>query len=236
MTPASAPPRTAPRPRVAAVLLAAGESRRMAGVDKRLLVLDGVPLVRRWFDRFRDAGIDDVVVVLGHAPQRVRPLLEGLPATVVEHADYRRGQQSSVLAGLAALPAGVDAAMVVLVDLVMVQADELRELIDAYAARPPGTSVVVPFHRGARGNPVIVSAAVVAQVLAGAEGGGPGAPGAGSGTGEPGGLRAFLQAHPALVHRHEATHDHFLVDLDTREDIERVGRRLGRALRPSKET
>lgn len=235
MTPAAAPVGTAPRPRVAAVLLAAGESRRMAGVDKRLLMLDGVPLLRRWFDRFRDAGIGDVVVVLGHAPQRVRPLLEGLPAIVVEHADYRRGQQSSVLAGLAALPAGVDAAMVVLVDLVLVQAAELRELIDAYAARPAGTSVVVPFHRGARGNPVIVSAAVVAQVLAGTDDGEPGPPGGTPGTGEPGGLRAFLQSHPALVHRHEAAHDHFLVDLDTRDDIEQVGRRLGRALCPSTE-
>ncbi|HWS73998.1 MAG TPA: nucleotidyltransferase family protein [Quisquiliibacterium sp.] len=226
---------TARGPRVAAVLLAAGESRRMGGIDKRLLTLDGVPLVRRWLDVFRGAGITDVVVVLGHEPQRVRPLLEGSGATVVVNPGYRRGQQSSVLAGLAALPGGIDAVLVALVDLVLVDAQDLRELIDAFVARPAGTAIVVPFHRGSRGNPVIVSAEVASAVASGHELAAPGgdpraaSPDPSSAGPEPGGLRAYLQSHPGEVHRHEAGNDHFVVDLDTREDIARLERRLGRA-------
>lgn len=204
---------TRPAVRVAAVLLAGGESRRMGGLDKRTLTVDGLPLVRRWLDLFRDAGIADVIVVVGHQPQRILPLLEGSSATVVLNERWPDGQQSSVLAGLRALPEGVDAAMVVLVDLVLVDAGDLRELIDAFAARPAGTSLLVPFHGGQRGNPVIASAEVVARVLEAGQ--------------DSGGLREYLRTHPTQIHRHEARSDHFLVDLDTPEDVARVERRLG---------
>ena len=172
-TPAAGPGAPPPRLRVGAVLLAAGESRRMGGIDKRRLELDGEPLVRRWLRILREAGIGDVVVVLGHRPELVLPLVEGHGAAVVINPDHRRGQQSSVLAGLAALPAGIDAAMVALVDLALVDAQDLRVLVDAFADRPAGTSALVPFFGGQRGNPVIVSAGVAARVLAAVEGGAP---------------------------------------------------------------
>lgn len=219
--------------RVGAVLLAAGESRRMGGIDKRRLELDGEPLVRRWLRLFREAGIGDVVVVLGHRADRIRPLVEGQGATVVTNPDHRRGQQSSVLAGLAALPAGIDAAMVALVDLALVDVRDLRALVDAFAARPAGTSALVPFFRGRRGNPVIVSAGIVARVVAQAEAAAPAPEQPSPGLGDDdlaGGLRGHLQAHPEEVFRHEAGNDHFTVDLDTVEDIERLERRLGRPI------
>lgn len=200
-------------PRVAALLLAAGESRRLGGIDKRLLRLDGVPLLRRWFQVFGQAGIRDVVIVLGQEPQRVEPLLAGADAIRVHNPDPGRGQQSSVLAGLAALPAGVDAVMVVLVDLLLVDAADLRALIDAFAARPAGTTAVVPFHDGRRGNPVIVTAAVAAEVTVAAD--------------EAAGLRGHLQAHPEEVFRWQAGSDHFVVDLDTPQDLEVLQQRLG---------
>jgi molybdenum cofactor cytidylyltransferase len=272
---------------VGAVLLAAGESRRMGGIDKRRLELDGEPLVRRWLRILREAGIGDVVVVLGHRPELVLPLVEGQGATVVINPDHRRGQQSSVLAGLAALPAGIDAAMVALVDLALVDAQDLRALVDAFADRPAGKTALVPFFGGQRGNPVIVSAGVAARVLAAGEGGssaqavpdprgessssgGPsggtssgGASSGGASSGEASsgeassgeassgeassggasagedpaaGLRGYLQAHPHEVCRHEAGSDHFTFDLDTREDIARLERRLGRPIgRPQAE-
>lgn len=225
--------------RVGAVLLAAGESRRMGGLDKRRLLVDGEPLVRRWLRLLREAGIRDRVVVVGHQPQRILPLLEGEDATVVLHPEYRRGQQSSVLAGLAALPAEIDAAMVVLVDLVLVDAADLRELLGAFAARPAGSTALVPFFEGRRGNPVIVAAEVVARVLAevaksAGDGGGEGTAGTGDDRGRgddgPAGLRGYLQSHPDEVHRHPASSDHFTVDLDTPEDIDRLEGRLGRSI------
>jgi molybdenum cofactor cytidylyltransferase len=237
---------------VGAVLLAAGESRRMGGIDKRRLELDGEPLVRRWLRILREAGIGDVVVVLGHRPELVLPLVEGQGATVVINPDHRRGQQSSVLAGLAALPAGIDAAMVALVDLALVDAQDLRALVDAFADRPAGKTALVPFFGGQRGNPVIVSAGVAARVLAAGEGGASpqavpnprgerssgeaSSGGASSGEDPAAGLRGYLQAHPHEVCRHETGSDHFTFDLDTREDIARLERRLGRPIgRPQAE-
>jgi CTP:molybdopterin cytidylyltransferase MocA len=240
---------TAPTPaplRVGAVLLAAGESRRMGGIDKRRLELDGEPLVRRWLRIFGEAGIRDVVVVLGHRRELILPLVEGQGAVVVSNPDHRRGQQSSVLAGLAALPAGIDAALVALVDLALVDARDLRALIDAFAVRPAGTNALAPSSRQ-RGNPVIVSAAVAARVVAdaAAAGAGGGAVAAGARQSAPapdceddavGGLRAYLRTHPEEVCRHEAGSDHFTVDLDTPEDIDRLERRLGRPIgRPQAE-
>lgn len=200
-------------PRVAAVLLAAGQSRRLAGIDKRTLTLDGVALVRRWQAVFADAGIDDVVIVTGHAQERLAPWLEGFDALRVHNPDPERGQQSSVVAGLAAVPAGIDAVIVVLVDLVLVDADDLRALVSAFRQRPAGRCAVIPFRNGQRGNPVLVSAEVAREVAVEAA---------------PDGLRGYLQRHPEQVHRFQVETDHYFVDLDTVDDLDALEARLGR--------
>lgn len=203
----------APGPRIAAVLLAAGESRRMGGIDKRRLTIDGVPLVRRWLALFAAAGIFDVVVVLGHAPERTAALLAGCVVRLVRNDAWAEGQQGSVLAGLRAVPAQADGAMVVLCDLPLVDADDLRALLARFSGRAAGVDVIVPVHDGQRGNPVLVSAAAIAQALADPQGRG---------------LRAFIDAHPERVQRVPVTHDHHTFDLDTPADIERLEQRLGK--------
>ena len=76
----------AERARVAAVVLAAGSSTRM-GRNKLLLDLGGETLIRRAVRAAVGAGVDQVVVVLGHEEPRVRAELEGLPCTPVVNAD-----------------------------------------------------------------------------------------------------------------------------------------------------
>jgi len=200
-------------PRIAAVLLAAGEARRMQGIDKRLLAIDGEPLVRRWLRLLREAGVGDVVLVTGDRAERLAPHLHGAQARVVHHADWAQGQQSSVLVGLGALAPGFDAAMIALCDLPLLEAADLARLIDAFVHRPAGIGIQVPVHDGQRGHPVIVSAEVVARVLA-----------------DPvrAGLRAFIDGHRALVRRVEAGSDHVCFDLDTPGDIARLEERVGR--------
>lgn len=200
---------------IAAVLLAAGESRRMGGIDKRVLTIDGEPLVCRWLRLFAAAGIDDVVVVLGHAAERIATLVAGASARIVRNAGWADGQQSSVLAGLAALPSGCSGAMIVLCDLPLIDVADLTLLCERFAQRAPEIEVLVPVHRGQRGNPVVVSAAVVAAVLADPE---------------RSGLRAFIDRHPESVLRIEVDNDHYCFDLDTPDDIARLEARLGRAV------
>lgn len=210
---------------IAAVVLAGGESRRMSGIDKRLLTIDGEPLLRRWPALLSRAGIGEIVVVIGHDADRVAGLLEGLPVGVVRHDDWARGQQGSVRAGLAALSADAAAAMIVLCDLALIDEADLRWLVDAFERRPSDREVLVPVHAGRRGNPVVVTRAVVDAVLAG-----DGASG----------LRGYIDAHPERALRIEAPNDHFVFDVDTPDDVarleERIGRPVGRGVGPVRES
>ena len=201
--------------RIAAVLLAGGESRRMGGLDKRRLEIDGVPLVQRWQRLLAQAGIDAVVVVIGHDAPRIEALLASQPVRRVIHADWARGQQGSVMAGLAALPVDATAAMILLCDLALIDASDLRWVSDAFARRPVGCEMILPVFEGQRGHPVVVSRAVVDAVLAAAD---------------DAGLRAYIDAHPHQVQRVAAPNDHFIVDVDTPEDLARLEARLGRSV------
>ena len=96
-------------PRVAAIVLAAGQSRRMGQLNKLLAEIDGVPMVRRAVDAARASKAEPVVVVTGHEPERVRATLGRKRRTeVVHNPDYAAGLSTSLARGLAALPAEVD--------------------------------------------------------------------------------------------------------------------------------
>ena len=83
---------------VSAILLAAGESRRMGDVNKLLLKVEGEAMVRRVARALIDSRADEVVVVLGHQAEAVGQALDGLAVQTVVNADYRDGQMSSMRA------------------------------------------------------------------------------------------------------------------------------------------
>jgi len=207
---------------LAAVLLAAGEARRMQGINKLLLEIDGVPLVRRSAHMLVRAGIEDIVVVLGHQADRVRAAL-GDPAgigagartriTVIEHTGYRSGQHGSVLAGLAALPAGCAAALVMLGDMPLVDEADVARIAAAWQRRPQGCAVLVPAFEQRRGNPVLIGPPALAQIVR---------------ERPEGGARAWMDAHPQQVARCPMPDDHCVFDLDTPDDLTRLETRLGR--------
>jgi molybdenum cofactor cytidylyltransferase len=201
---------------VGAVLLAAGSGSRMGGRPKCLLELGGVPLIRRQLIALSGAGIDEVVVVLGHHADAIEPVVQDFPVTVVRNPDPDAGQVSSQRLGLAALAGKLDAVVVALADMPLVNAQDITALIGAYKKRPEGTSVVVPFHGGEPGNPVVFSAEVREQILAGDANVG---------------CRQWRAAHPEALHRFETDIRRFRVDLDTPDDIERFVRETGHMLK-----
>ena len=131
------------RLRVGAVLLAAGEGQRMGGVAKSLIRLQGVPLINRQLVALSGAGVDEVVVVTGHARDAVEAAVAGFPVTLAHNEHYRDGQQGSVRAGLDKLGARCDAVLVLLADQPLIGAADLTELIAAFKKRGTG-HVVVP--------------------------------------------------------------------------------------------
>jgi molybdenum cofactor cytidylyltransferase len=120
---------------IPAIVLAAGRSSRMGRAKATLPTGDGHTFLTRIVQTLLDAGVDDVIVVVGHDAEAIaRSFSEsGLPARFVVNREYDRGQLSSLLAGLNAIDRpGVSAVLVTLVDVPLVSASTVRAVVDGY--------------------------------------------------------------------------------------------------------
>jgi molybdenum cofactor cytidylyltransferase len=147
------PAAAAKAPRIAALVLAAGQSRRM-GRNKLLLPIDGTPMVARTVDALSASSVTDIVVVTGHQADQVRAALAGRGVAFVHNPDFAAGLSTSLKTGLAALPADPDGALVCLGDMPLVTPAHLDRLIAAFNP-VEGRLVCVPTYDGKRGNPVL---------------------------------------------------------------------------------
>ena len=138
----------------AAIVLAAGRSRRMGGRNKLLMTIDGVPMVRHVVNALDSAGITVIRVVTGHQAPAVRAALEGCPVSFVDNSDHEAGLSTSLKVGLDALPTSCGAAFVCLGDMPAVTGPALRSLARAWQGSE-SKAIVVPTWNGRRGNPVL---------------------------------------------------------------------------------
>ena len=189
--------------RVAGVLLAAGEGSRL-GIPKAVVELGGRRLADRGAQLLRDGGAAPVLVVTG----AVRVTVPG--AVTVHNPDWATGMGSSLAAGLRALPADCAAAVIALVDQPLIGAGAVQRLITAYRA---GAEVVVATYDGKPRNPVLLARGHWAGVLDAAVG--------------DAGARPYLRAHPDLVTQVECADTGRPDDVDTPEDLARLGSLLG---------
>lgn len=187
------------RNRVAGVLLAAGEGKRL-GTPKALVELGGRRLVDRGADLLRDGGTAPVVVVTGAAPVTVPDVV------LVPNPDWRTGMGSSLAVGLRALPGWCTAAVIALVDQPLIGAGVVRRLVAAHQA---GAEIVVAAYHGRPRNPVLLARRHWTAVIAAADG--------------DTGARPYLRAHPGLVTLVECADIGSPDDVDTPEDLARVG-------------
>lgn len=205
---------------IGAVLLAAGAGSRLGHKPKSLLELDGVPLIHRQLIALAGAGVDEVVVVLGHHAAMLAAALAARPVTVnvktVTNPNPDDGQPSSVRIGLQSLSAKLDAVIVALADQPLLSAEDIGALIDAFKKRSDTAAMVVPRVSGAPGNPVIFDAALRDEWLRGD-------------THVMG--RGWREANPQRVRWFDSDNIHFRVDIDTAEDIAQFTRNTGRVLR-----
>jgi molybdenum cofactor cytidylyltransferase len=151
-------PRAEPEPekgrRIAAIVLAAGRSTRMGGPNKLLAEIGGKPLVRIAVEQALASRARPVIVVTGHQRDKVEAALAGLDVRFVHNPNFADGLSTSVKAGLAALPAEADGAIVCLGDMPQVTAPLIDKLTAAFDPEK-GALVVIPVIDGKRGNPVV---------------------------------------------------------------------------------
>jgi len=193
--------------RIAGIVLAAGSSTRM-GRNKMLLEVGGQPLVRRAVSAALEAGLDPVLVVLGHEADRAREAVAGLDCRVVLNPDHAQGVRVSMQAGVRALPAEVNAGVIILADMPFVSAEMIRTVAERYrAGRPP---LVVSEYGDVNAPPTLYDRALFGELL--------------TSTGEGCGK------HVVKKHKSEAAvvawPESALADVDVPDDYERLGTQL----------
>jgi molybdenum cofactor cytidylyltransferase len=183
-----------------AVILAAGESRRM-GTQKLLLPFGETTVVEAVVRTALDSQIDRALAVLGSDRDAIRLKLTPYGVEFAVNEDFKRGMLSSVQTGFRALPADAEAAVVMLGDQPFLPARVVDAVIEAY--RTSGKGIVVPAYRGRRGHPVLIGLEYRDEAL----------------SLDPAvGLRQLLIAHPDDVFEAEVDDTNILRDLDLPED------------------
>jgi len=205
---------------VGAVLLAAGAGERLGRRPKALLELGGVPLILRQLIALSGAGVDEVVVVLGHHADAVEAAVRAFPITLVHNPAPDDGQASSVRAGLRALSPKIDAVIVALADQPLIDAQDIVALIGAYKKRGDAAMVVprvaMDGDPAEPGNPVMFDAALREQWLDGSANLA---------------CRQWRQANPERVRWFDTDNRRYKLDIDTPEDLERFAASTGHVLR-----
>ncbi len=147
---------------VAGILLAAGTSSRM-GRNKMLFELNGESVLRGAARRALAGGLSPLLVVLGHEAEKSRVELDGLPCQIVINPNYEQGINSSVKAGISALPAGTQSTVVMLADMPFVAPEMIRGLIDRY--RESEAPLVISDYEGVNAPPMLYDRSLFAELL-----------------------------------------------------------------------
>jgi molybdenum cofactor cytidylyltransferase len=192
---------------IPALVLAAGRSSRM-GRAKATLPLDGGTFLTRIVRTFLSAGVDDVVVVVGHEANAVIAAFapSGLRARFVENRDYDRGQLSSLVAGLAVIDRpGVQATLVTLVDVPLVSEMTVRAVIERY--RQTHAAVVRPTSGDRHGHPLLVDRSLFPELRA---------------ADPDSGAKPIVRAHASRSGDVEIADEGAFLDIDTADDYARL--------------
>lgn len=189
---------------ISALVLAAGGSSRM-GEPKPLVSLGGQPVLSHVLDALARSRVDDTIVVLGAASDRVRREVSLTGVRSVENPRFAEGLSSSLRTGVAALAPESDAFFVVLGDEPFVQPGTFDALIAARARTR--ARIVLPVYEGTRGNPVLIDRSLASEVDAI--------------TGDRG-CRALRLRHPEETVEVPVDDPGVVIDLDTPSDVARA--------------
>ena len=191
---------------MAAILLAAGQSRRMGSINKLLVKIDGLSMIRRSMEAILASKAGPIIVVTGHEADRVCKELEPYDVTFVQNTEYAEGLSGSLASGINVLPEKTDGALICLGDMPEVAAAHLDKLIAAFDPLE-GRSICVPTSNGKRGNPVLWDARFFSEMA--------------NVSGDVG-ARHLIGEYSELVCEVEIGHGGILLDIDTPQALQSV--------------
>lgn len=190
--------------RIAALIPAAGYSSRI-GFFKPLLPVGSSLVIERSIDTFRQAGIEDIHVVIGYRANLLIPVLTSLGVKTIMNPDYDQGMYTSVQAGVRSLESEVEAFFLLPADYAFVSAETVRSMLRAYQGS--SFEVIYPVYRENRGHPPLISAKLRDRILAC----------------EPeGGLKELLEREAHNSAEIQVDDEGILIDLDSEEDYQRA--------------
>jgi molybdenum cofactor cytidylyltransferase len=186
---------------IAGVILSAGESSRM-GQPKALLPIASQTFIERIVGALRRAGLEKIIVVLGHHAEALRQSIAPLGVTILVNADYKQGQLSSLQTAVRHLwqDENCIGMLVHLVDHPYIDAPLVNALIERFEAS--GKPIAVPRFHGKRGHPVIFARSLFNELLS--------AP-------QDQGAKAVVNAHRHETFEFETEDEGITVDIDTPE-------------------
>jgi molybdenum cofactor cytidylyltransferase len=192
---------------IPALVLAAGRSARM-GRAKAALPLGNQTFLSRIVATFLDAGVDDVVVVVGHEAEVILQSFaaSGLPARFVVNPEFDRGQLSSLQAGLAVIDRpGVVAALVTLVDVPLVRGSTVRAVLERY--RRTHAPIVRPTSGDRHGHPFLLARSLFGALR----------------VADPAiGAKPIVRANASLAGNVDVEDEGAFTDIDTPEDYQKI--------------
>ncbi|MEQ8710290.1 MAG: molybdopterin-binding/glycosyltransferase family 2 protein [Rhodospirillales bacterium] len=141
---------------IAALVLAAGQSRRMGTENKLLKLFDGKPLIQHTVGEILQAPVRKTTVVTGYQEDLLRAALAEMNVATVHCPDYASGLSASLKAGLQAIDPDCDGVLICLADMPFLTATHIGKLVAAFDP-VEGREICLPTFKGKRGNPVLWS-------------------------------------------------------------------------------
>jgi molybdenum cofactor cytidylyltransferase len=187
---------------ISAILLAAGESKRM-GEAKQLLPWGRSTFIGRAADTLLDTAVNEVIVVVGYRAEAVIKALGNRPVKIARNPEYARGMSGSIVAGLKLVSPEAGAVMIALVDHPLTDSRTINRLISGFVKGDK--SIAVPTCRGVRGHPVIFARRYTADFMAV--------------SGDTGG-RQIIRDNPGDVLEVAVAAEGVVIDIDTPEDYQ----------------
>lgn len=147
----------------AAIIIAAGYSSRMKAF-KPLLPLGEGTVIEHGLKTFLDAGINNILVVLGYQGKKIEPLLEKNNISWVYNENYDQGMFSSVVTGVKALPTHCKGFFLLPVDIPLVKSSTIDEILTAY--QQSEKHIIYPSYNRKKGHPPLISSYLYSKILA----------------------------------------------------------------------